>query len=182
MKKTSARIIIIILTLMGVADIYTFADASAPQVDSIHKAPENVVIEFFSLISFEAGKSPDWERMKALFIDEAVIVHRLGPNTLRTFNRQSFIDYLTMDFERANLKSSGFTEKILKTHTQIIKDIAQCYTLYEVVIPGINDDKPVNRGINSFHLIKQDGQWMIASFINEGFAMNEAIPEFLNQL
>lgn len=143
--------------------------------------PQGVVEELYRLVTFQAGEMPDWEQVKALFIEEAVIVLRLGPATMRTFNRQSFVDYFIYDIKRANLLESGFTERILNCQIRIIKDIAHCYVLYEVIVPGRFNDKPVNRGIDSFHLIKRNGQWLIASIINEGFRMTEPIPEFINK-
>jgi len=145
----------------------------------VYESPENVVEELYRLVSFEAGRMPDWEKVKRLFIEEAVIVLRLGPDTMRTFDRQSFIDYFILDIERAKLEESGFVEAILNTQIQVIKDIAHCYVLYEVIVPGRNNDQPVNRGIDSFHLIRRNSQWLIASIINEGFRMDEPLPEFI---
>lgn len=186
MKKTikmvyKGLIFIFILSFFVMIDVNIFAITQSSANEEVHQTPENVVAELYKLVTFEAGSMPDWEKVKGLFIEEAVIVYRLGPNTSRIFNRQSFIDYFIKDIERANLKESGFTETILQNHMQIIKDIAHCYTLYEVSIPGRNDNKPVNRGIDSFHLIKKNGRWLIASIINEGFRMNEPIPAFLNK-
>lgn len=181
MNKTTICMCAMMLALPLVSGIGRFAGAPASLAEDILHTPERVVNEFFDSISFEAGTTPDWERMKALFIEEAVIVYRLGPNTMRTFRRQGFVDYLVMDIQRANLPSSGLRKTIVKKNTRIIKDIAQVYVLHEVVIPGINDDRPVNRGVDSFHLIRQDGRWWIASLMNEGFSMDEAIPGFLNE-
>lgn len=146
-----------------------------------HRAPENVIAELYELIPFETVNLQDWDKVKGLFIEETLIVLRLGPKTLRTFDRQSFIDYFIKDIERTYLKESGFTEKVLKSQMRIIEDIAHCCTLYEVSIPGRNDNRPVNRRIDSSHLIRINGRWLIASVINQGFRINEPIPAFLNK-
>ena len=179
MKISLKAVFILMLPLLLMMHVKIFGLTQGSVNEGVHHTPENVVAELYKLVSFEAGKLPDWEQVKRLFIEEAVIVLRLGPTTMRTFGRQSFIDYFIMDIERAKLIESGFTETILQSHMQIIKEIAHCYALYEVIVPGRNDDKPVNRGIDSFHLIKRNGRWLIASIINEGFRMDEPIPEFM---
>jgi hypothetical protein len=145
--------------------------------DARFRTPQNVVTELYKLVTFESGKMPDWEEVKSLFIEEAVIVLRLGPATMRTFNRQSFVDYFIYDIKRSNLLESGFTENIIKTQMEVIKDIAHCFVLYEVSVPGRFDNKPVNRGIDSIHLIKKNDHWLIASIINEGFRMSDPLPD-----
>src|SRR5210317_522874 len=87
-------------------------------------SPEELTRELYALVTFESGQMPDWERVRDLFTEEAVITLRLGPQTTRTFDRQTFIDYFIYDIERANLLESGFAETILKMHVQTVKDIA----------------------------------------------------------
>ncbi len=181
MKTSFALTFIVALAIFMRSEVNTCASALDATTGALHQTPDSVVDEFFRLITFEAGGMPNWDKVRTLFIEEAVVVHRLGPQTLRTFNRQGFIDYLIFDIEQADLTTSGFTETIIQKHAQIIKDIAHSYVLYEVHIPGLNDNNPVNRGVDSFHLIRRKGRWMIASLINEGFSMNETIPAFLTK-
>ena len=179
MKKWRKRIIYLVLFIFCISFAGTSGVTQDIKEEQAYQTPESVVIELYDLVTFKSGEMPDWDKVKNLFIEEAVIVLRLGPRTSRTFNRQSFVDYFIYDIERANLLESGFIEKILKNQMQVIKDIAHCFTAYEVIVPGRNNDKPVNRGIDSFHLIKKDGRWWIASVINEGFRMSEPLPAFL---
>jgi hypothetical protein len=142
-------------------------------------SPEELAKELYTLVTFETGQMPDWERVRDLFAEGAIITLRLGPQTTRTFDRQAFIDYFIYDIERANLLESGFTETVLKMHVQTVKDMAFGWAAYEVVVPGRNDNRPVNRGIDCFHFIKKEGRWRIASVVNEGFRMNEPLPDFV---
>jgi len=181
MRLSHNALIPLILPLGMLIHVNVLGSAGGLAVEDVRQTPIGIVKELYRLVSFEAGRSPDWEQVRGLFIEEAVIVLRLGPRTTRIFDRQGFIDYFVKDIERANLKESGFSETLLQTQIQIIKDIAHCYSLYEVSVPGRNDGKPVNRGVDSFHLIKRSDRWFIASIINEGFRMDEPIPAFLKK-
>jgi len=181
MKRSLGVVCVMLMSLSMTAEGGNLVVTSSLQGEDVHADPEKVVSELYRLVSFEAGTMPDLDKVKALFIEEAVIVLRLGPKTMRTFDRQSFVDYFIYDIKRANLLDTGFKETILNSQMQVIKDIAHCYCLYAVIVPGRNDDKPVNRGVDSFHLINRDGRWQIASIINEGFRMTEPVPEFLNK-
>ena len=33
---------------------------------------------FYDLVTFDAGTTPDWERVRSLFADEAVVILRTG--------------------------------------------------------------------------------------------------------
>jgi hypothetical protein len=181
MNNKSPIVYGMVLSVLLWAQIPVFCLGGDSTDKHVHLTPESVVKELYNLVSFEAGTEPDWEKVRDLFIEEAVIVLRLGPTTKRTFTRQSFIDYFIYDIERANLKKSGFKETIIRSQFRIIKDIAHSYVLYEVSVPGLNDNKPVNRGIDSFHLVKKNGLWYIASIMNEGFRMDEPLPEFFDK-
>lgn len=143
-------------------------------------APEALAQELYRLVTFKAGQMPDWDKVRDLFDEDAVILLRLGPKVLRTFDRQSFIDYFIYDIARAKLLETGFRESILKMDMQAVKDIAFGWAVYEVVVPGRNENKPVNRGIDCFHLVRKDGRWRIASIVNEGFRMSEPLPDFVD--
>jgi hypothetical protein len=182
MKKSHVLSILAIVLLCAATPVLTSAGKlNDTRGEEVFRSPDLVVAELYKLVTFDAGTMPDWEKVKDLFVDEAVIVLRLGPTTLRTFNRQSFVDYFIYDIERANLRETGFAENILNTQMTVIKDIAHCFVLYEVIVPGRYDDKPVNRGIDSFQLIKKDDLWKIASIINEGFRMSESVPAFIQK-
>ena len=142
--------------------------------------PEELTRELYRLVTFEPGQMPDWDKVRDLFDEDAVILLRLGPTTRRTFDRQSFIDYFIYDIARSNLLETGFKESILKMDMQAVKDIAFGWAAYEVVVPGRNENKPVNRGIDCFHLVRKDGRWRIASIVNEGFRMSEPLPDFVD--
>ena len=178
MKKQGIVLIFVVCILSMTKNVNAFVFQHNSNQDIIQYTPDNAVVEFFNLLTFDPGNCPDWEKVKVLFIEEAVIVYRLGPKTSRTFNKHSFIDYLIFDIKRAKLNTLGLSKKIIKKDTQIIKNVAVCNVLYEVSIPGLNNNEPVNKGFSSFHLVRKENKWLIVSIVNEGFSNTETLPSF----
>ena len=60
---------------------------------------EGVVTELYSLVTFEAGTTPDWDRVRALFLPQATVVLRTSRETTTVFSLegfvQDFVDFIT---------------------------------------------------------------------------------------
>jgi hypothetical protein len=115
-------------------------------------------------MTFDAGDLPDWEIIKDLFHEDAVIVLRTSLTEMTTMNRDGFIDLWIRDYERG-LKESGITEKKIIDRYDVMGDIAACYVIYAVTLP--DRDNPPQYGIDCFHLLKQNERWYITSIVNE---------------
>ena len=145
--------------------------------DNPFDTAEGVVKELYDLVTFEAGSTPDWEQVKALFIDKAIVVLRTSREDSTVFTLQGFVDDFVSFIERAKVIETGFKEEIKRMKTMVFGDIATVLVLYEASIPGRK--RPPQQGVDSFSLIKKDGSWKIVSIINEIPTPNRPVPEEL---
>jgi hypothetical protein len=140
---------------------------------------EGVVAHLYDLVTFEAGHTPDWDEVRSLFLDRAVIVLRTSRTATSVFSVDGFVDDFVTFIERANVQETGFTERVLRTKPTVFGDMAHVWVLYEASIPG--SPRPPQQGVDSFSLIKQDGRWWIAAVTNEIPTPARPIPEPLQE-
>ena len=143
------------------------------------QTPENVVSELYKLVTFGAGITPDWEKVKLMFIDEAVIVLRTGRDSTTQFTVNTFVKDFINFIERADVIQTGFEEKIIRMEKNVFGDIAHFLVLYEAFIPG--SSIPPMQGVDSFQLVKKDGRWWIVSVINEIPTPDNPVPTILSR-
>lgn len=161
--------------------LFTALAAPAQQliVTAHAQTPDQVVRELYELVTFPAGATPDWDKVRSLFLDEAVIVLRTSRETTAVFSVDGFVADFVSFIERAKVKETGFTEKILRMKPMVFGDMAQFLVLYEASIPG--RDFPPQQGVDNFTLIKKDGQWKIVSITNEIPTAERPLPEVLQE-
>lgn len=153
------------------------AAAQEPATDSLATA-DGVVRELYDLITFEAGTTPDWDAVRSLFIDEAVIVLRTGRDANTVFSVETWIQDFVTFIERSEVEKTGFTEAITRTSATEFGDIANVWVLYEASIPG--SQRPPQQGVDNFSLVLRDGRWLIAAITNEIPAIAGPVPDVLS--
>ncbi len=135
--------------------------------------PTAVVVELYDLVTFDAGTTPDWNAVRALFVEEAVIVLRTGQE-MSVFSLEGFVSDFVQFIEQAGVEKTGFTERILGMREVAYGDIAQVLVHFDSQIPGA---VPLPReGIDSFELIRRGGDWKIVSITNERPNAERPIP------
>ncbi len=176
MKLNNHRILtpMFVLILLAVS-----ATAAVLPGDGGEKSAGDVVAELYDIVTFKADDLPDWQRAKSLFIAEAVIVLRTGKEETTVFSVddwvQDFIDFI----EKAKIADVGFTEKIIRTKSMVMGDMAQILVLYESSVPG--SARGPRPGVDHFSLVKKDGQWKIIAITNEIPNANRPIPAELQE-
>jgi hypothetical protein len=135
---------------------------------------EGVVTELYNLVTFEAGRTPDWQRVRSMFIDEAVVVLRTSREGTTIFSVEGFVEDFVNFITRAKIEEKGFVERIIRTKPMIFGDIAHILVLYEASIPG--SQRPPQQGVDSFQLVQKDGRWWIVSITNEIPTPDRAVP------
>ncbi len=151
------------------------AGAQPPQAAG--GSPGSVVVELYDLVTFPAGRTPDWDAVRALFLPEAVVVLRTTRTETRVFTLEGFVQDWLDFITRSNVGATGFTERIVRTHATEFGDIAHVWVLYEAEIPG--GQRPPQRGVDSIQLVRRDGAWRIASITNEIPTPDRPIPQVL---
>ena len=66
----------VIFILIFILCLESVLNAQNKQDEKQSKTASEVVTEIYNLVSFKAGETPDWDKVKSLFIDEAVIVFK----------------------------------------------------------------------------------------------------------
>ena len=122
--------------------------------------PELLVNALYQEVTFAPGESPNWDFAKSMFLDEAVVVLRYGPNNMTVFDVQGWVDDFVTFIREDGVSKTGFDEKILGMHSYIYGDIASINVLFESHIPGTDRR---NQGVDiSAHKEK----WKMADRIN----------------
>jgi hypothetical protein len=171
--KRSISAALVLIAGSGAALLY----AQEPTAQTALETPEGVVTEIYDLVSFEAGSSPDWDKVRSMFIPEAVIVLRSSWEASTVFSVESFVGDFVNFVENSPAGDMGFTEEIVNMKSLVFGDMAHVLVLYEAQITG--SPRPPQQGVDSFSLIKKDGRWWIAAITNELPTPDRPVPEVL---
>jgi len=151
------------------------ASLAALETANADTSSEAVIRALYDLVTFPAGTTPDWDKVRSLFIPEAVIVLRSSRTAQSVFSVDGFVQDFVNFIERAEVVKTGFEEKIVNVKLTEFGDIAHAFVIYEARIPE-RMPKP-QTGVDSFQLIRQDGQWKIASITNELPTPERPLPD-----
>jgi len=153
----------------------SFVNGQQPDQNSWYETPVALIEDIYRAVSKTDSGSIDWERVRSMFIEEAVIVLRTGLNENKQFTVDGFIQDFKDFYKYPEVKASGFEEKILNIKSMVYNDIAFIATVYSAAITG--RDAPQTRGIDLWLLSKKDGLWKITSVINEVIPPGQELPD-----
>jgi hypothetical protein len=171
--KRSLSVAIVLIAGSGA----TLLHAQDPSDQAALETAEGVVTEIYGLVSFEAGNTPDWDKVRSMFIPEAVVVLRTSREASTVFSVEGFVGDFVNFVENSPAGDMGFTEKIVRMKSLVFGDMAHVLVLYEAQITG--SPRPPQQGVDSFSLIKKDGRWWIAAITNEIPTPDRPVPEVL---
>lgn len=132
--------------------VYTVPDDSA-----ITKA----VHDAYAAISFKEGEKPRYGEIKNYFIPEAQLIN-FRTDTAQVTNISQFIDPLYKGFIESNHVHLFYEEEIFGKTEQFGR-VAHRISTYVTYLN--TKDKPEERGVNSFQLIKTKDGWKVSSII-----------------
>lgn len=164
---------ILLFLLLGDERLFS----ATPAHEAALGTPDAVVEELYDLVTFGPNIDPDWERVRSLFIDQAVVVLRTSREATTVFSVDGFVADFIAFIERADVRRTGFSEKIVRTNATVFGDIAHIWVLYEASLPG--SERPPQQGVDSFELIQKDGRWWIAAITNEIPTPEHPVPAVL---
>lgn len=143
--------------------------------DTWYDTPVALIEDIYSAVSAKAGVSVDWEKVRSMFIDEAVVILRTSRDKSTQFTADGFIQDFKNFYQDPRVKASGFEEKILRMKTMVYLDIAFIATVYSATIPG--EVRPPTRGVDLWLLGKKEGRWKIVSVVNEVIPTGQELPD-----
>ena len=135
---------------------------------------EHVVRELYDLVSTQPDEEIDWDRARSLFLDEALIFMRVSREDNALFTLDEWVADFVKFVNEANVKESGFTEEIFALEATEVRNVAHVLVRYGSRYP--TRDRPPQMGIDSVHLVRNDGEWRILSIVNEIPRSEEEIP------
>jgi len=135
---------------------------------------ETVVRSLYPMVSFAANTEPDWDRVRGLFIKQAVVTLRTSRTTTSVFDVEGFINDFVKFAARPAVRAAGFRERVVRLKATEYGAIAHVLVLYEAEVLGVT--KPAQRGVDSFHLLRRNGEWKIVSIINEVVTPARPLP------
>jgi len=153
------------------------ASAAAAQDDPAAATAEGLVRAVYEWVSSEPGTVPDWQRVRSAFLPQATVVLRASRDSTSVLTLDGFVRDFVDFIERANVRETGFRERVLETETLVFGDIAHVLVLYDAHITG--SSRPPQQGVDSFQLIRRAGRWWIVSIVNEIPTADRPIPDVL---
>jgi hypothetical protein len=142
---------------------------------SWYKTPEELIRDVYVRVSAKNSESVDWQKVRSMFIDEAVVVLRVSKDKSTQFTADGFIQDFKDFYQNPQVKASGFTEKVLSMKSMVYSDIAFVATIYSAAING--SQGPPFRGVDLWLLAKKDGLWKITSIMNEVIPLGQELPD-----
>lgn len=140
-------------------------------------SPEALVATLYEVISGPADEERDWDRLRSLFLPEArLTIARWqtadGPvEQVRSAEVEGFIAAAG-----ASYRQDGFWEREIWSRTEQFGNVAHVFSTYASRV-GSEASEPVQRGINSFQLVRTDGRWWITSIAWDVEGPGNPIPE-----
>lgn len=142
--------------------------------DTAAATAEGTVRALYRLVSFAAGETTDWARVRALFLPQAVVVLRTSRTETNVFDLDGFVqDFVTFDSIPA-VARSGFTETIVRLRSMVLGNVAHVLVLYEAHVTG--STRAPSQGVDSVHLVRRGERWWIVSLMNEVLAPERPLP------
>jgi hypothetical protein len=174
----SRTVLAVILACLSVGSAP--AGAQPPDEAAPVSTPQEVVASLYDMVSFDAGDPlPDWDKVRALFLPQAVIELRTSREATSIFTLEEFVNDFVTFIETSNAAERGFTETIVRTKAMVMGDMAHVLVLYEPKM-GDSTRKPY-QGVDSFQLVRTDGTWRIACVVNEVATEDRPVPEALRE-
>lgn len=136
------------------------------------RAIEATIKAAYDGLSFTADKKADFETLDRVFIKEAIF-RSFREGDMNTFFKEPYFASYKSAVESGSFEA--IVEREIWGKTQIFGNIAQRLSTYELFYNDLT--KPQERGVNSFHLVKIDGEWKITSTIYDVEKSGQSIPE-----
>ncbi|MEW6741514.1 MAG: hypothetical protein AB1486_02045 [Planctomycetota bacterium] len=174
-----SRTVIVVVCLAGMSLLVTAAGAlnQTPTRVGPYDTAEGLVTELYKAVTFEAGTTPDWDKVRAMFLEQAIVVLRTSREATTLFSVDGFVKDFEAFIEKTNARQTGFAETIIRFKSLGFRDMAHVLVLYSASVP--TSPRPPTQGVDSFQLIRKEGRWWIASIINELPTAESPVPEEL---
>jgi len=135
------------------------------QVQSQDEEAIAMVTQIYSEVSGTGEESVDWDKIRSFFVEEAVVILRTSREATSQFTVEEFIQDFKTFYQSPRLGESGFKEEVLQLETEVYQDMAFVAVVYASSI--LDSDRPPQKGIDFWLLIRKDHTWKVVSVTNE---------------
>lgn len=139
---------------------------------------EGIIKALYESVSFMAGRQPDYDRLRSLFHPDGKLIPPKGEKETKvlvldvdTFNARSREHVVISGLER-----KGFIEKEIARRSHAFGNIVHLFSTYESR-HTVSDPTPIQRGINSIQLLKENGRWWVISILWDVERPTNPIPK-----
>jgi hypothetical protein len=155
-------------------------DSDAPKVrteQSDVQTIDGIVRALYESVSFVSGAQPDYTRLRSLFHPSGRLVPPKGERDHRTrvMDVDEFIARSKELVVIGGLERRGFSETEIARRTLSFGNIVHLFSTYESRYAR-TDPTPIQRGINSIQLLKDQHRWWIVSIVWETERTGQPIP------
>jgi len=133
--------------------------AGPDPVATVKAGLERLPRQFFRAVSFNAGESPEYDRIYSLFIERGLLIKNVGA-TLEILSVQEFIESRQAMFRSGEL--SSFLEEELSGVTQIFGNVAHRFSAYSKA-GTMKGTSFAARGMVSTQCILTPGGWKMSA-------------------
>ena len=174
MTKVLLRLLTVVVFTVSSGSVLFAQDGGVEAAAADVSTLDGIMLAIYDVISGPVGEERDWDRMRSLFIPEARLIPLAAhPERGNAPVLLSVEDYI----ERSGsmLEEVGFTEQEISRRVDRFGDIAQVFSTYEGKMTRNGQEQTI-RGINSFHLYKDNNRWWIVNIFWQQAGPNAEIP------
>ena len=133
--------------------------ASATEIDT--DTPEKTIEEFYRLLSFEAGSRPDFDRLRLLLTDDAVILEQDSSADIELLGAEESLRRIGNKIEEVGFENFGlrFIPRSIDCKTSNL--LAYCVTSVEVQYPGLDAQPVITTDLSTLEI--KEGRWLATS-------------------
>lgn len=177
----SRLLIVSLLLVTGIAPAQTLRRREpSPPADAA--SVDAIVAALYACVSHGPDASPDFDRMRGIFLYVGMIVPPKRPGEdFSVSDVDGFAERYQKSIAARKEKAppAGFFEREIARRTDCFGNVCQVFSTYESRYSP-SDAKPFERGINSIQLLRDGKRWWIASVIWDAErAENPIPPEYL---
>ena len=133
-----------------------------------------MIKQIYTEVSGQSDEQVDWDKVRSLFVKEAVIVLQTSQEGSTQMTLGEFIQDFKDFYASSAVGESGFKEEVLKVKSQVYKDMAFIGVVYEASI--LDSERPPQKGIDFWLLQRMEPGWKIIAVTNQIILPGEEIP------
>lgn len=143
----------------------TAATPPGPPADDV-AAIRATIDELYAAFCFDAGREPDWETQRRIYLEGAAFVPPIREDrTTAADNTAQFLADFQGLVSGERFSSTGFHERIIGLRIDAFGGVAHAFVAFEGFLPG--DGETLIRGLDSIQLVKSGREWRLVSFTTQ---------------